>query len=138
MARKIDISQIRKAKANRYKPGATVDLSGDKKKGRAEALKKKPTKEVAKNSDRGITEKPAKKDSSKKPGRPVDLKKKPTRATSIRMHPDLIEVPKILAGISRKNVFTLYNEMIIETLQKYQKKYPGFLDDLKIPPKEEI
>jgi len=146
MARKIDLSQIRKAKANQYKPGETIDLSADKKEGRVEVTEKKPKKKtpVTKAKPKPVAEKipqatkAVKKAAPKKPGRPVDTGKKPTRATSVRMHPDLVEVPKILAGVSRKNVFTIYNEMIIDALQKYQKKYPGFLDDLKIPPKHEI
>lgn len=143
MARKIDLSQIRKAKANQYKPGETIDLSADKKESRVEVAEKKPKKQTPKAEPKPAAEKkpqakPEKKAAPKKPGRPVDNAKKPTRATSVRMHPDLVEVPKILAGVSRKNVFTIYNEMIVDALQKYQKKYPGFLDDLKIPPKDEI
>lgn len=129
MARKIDLSQIRKAKQNQYKPGEQVDLSSDEK--GKEVIVKKPKKE-------SVVKAAKPKPKPKKPGRPINTKKKPTRATSIRIHPDLIEIPKILAGVSRKNVFTIYNEMIIEALTKYQKKYPGLIDDLVVPPKNEI
>ena len=69
---------------------------------------------------------------------PTKTSDKPTRATSIRVHPDLVEVPKILAGITRKNVYSIYNEIIADALTKYKKKYPQILSDLEVPPKEEL
>lgn len=117
MSRKLDLNQLRQAKANQYKPDAVIT----------------PLKEEKKKK-----EKPVPPPSSKKAGRPVDVNKKPTKATSIRIHPDLVDVPKIIAGLTRKNVFSIYNEIIIDALKKYQKKYPDLLDDLKIPPKSEI
>lgn len=130
MARKLDINQLRKAKSNQFKPNATSDESQVE----VEQVKKKTTtpKYVA-----PVKKKVAKKE-VKKVGRPVSDDKKPTRATSIRVHPDLVDVPKILAGISRKNVYSMYNEIIADALVKYKKKYPELLADLNVPPKSEL
>ncbi len=119
MSRKLDLNQLRQAKANQYKPDAVIT----------------PLKEEKKKKEKPI---PVAPQAPKKAGRPVDENKKPTKATSIRIHPDLVEVPKIIAGLTRKNVFSVYNEIIIDALKKYQKKYPDLLDDLRIPPKNEI
>ena len=142
MARKIDLSKIREAKNTQFNPNKVKTTVTKKKVAQPEVVKE-PEEIVKLEPPKAVEEKPKAKKAIKKPkpsrvGRPVDKNKKPTRATSIRIHPDLIEIPKILAGVSRKNVFTIYNEMIIEALQKYQKKYPGLIDDLKAPPKEEI
>ncbi len=139
MARKIDLSKIREAKNTQFNPNKVKEATAKKKVEKPEVVEEPEIVEPPKAAE----EKPKAKKATKKQkpsrvGRPVDKNKKPTRATSIRIHPDLIEIPKILAGVSRKNVFTIYNEMIIEALQKYQKKYPGLIDDLKAPPKEEI
>ena len=129
MARRLDLSQLRKAKNNQFKPDEPVAKTEEE-----------STTATNQKSSKRITAKPSKSKpvENKKAGRPVDEDKKPTRATSIRVHPDLVEVPKILAGISRKNVYSIYNEMIVEMLVKYKKKYPQLLDDLKIPPQREL
>jgi hypothetical protein len=118
MSRKLDLDQLRRAKANQFNPDTVV----------------KPIKKEVREPKKAViaSSKP------KKAGRPIDKNKKPTKATSIRIHPDLVEVPKILAGLTRKNVFSVYNEIIIDALKKYQKKYPGLLDDIEVPPKGEI
>jgi hypothetical protein len=135
MARKLDLAQLRQAKNNQFIPNAAPVKKAE------ESIEKQPIKKKAKPNKQSastVKPKPVKEKVAGKAGRPVDMDKKPTRATSIRLHPNLVEVPKILAGISRKNVFSIYNEMIVETLLKYKKKYPGLLDDLVIPPKEEL
>lgn len=140
MARKIDLKQIQQAKNTQFNPNKVEEVTPKKKVEKPKVVVEEP--EIV-EPPKAVEEKPKAKKAAKKQkpsrvGRPVDKNKKPTRATSIRIHPDLIEIPKILAGVSRKNVFTIYNEMIIEALDKYQKKYPGLIDDLKAPPKEEI
>ncbi len=139
MARKIDLSKIREAKNTQFNPNKVNKTTAKPKTEKPEVVEEpeiveppKVVKEKPKANKVSKNQKPS------RVGRPVDKNKKPTRATSIRIHPDLIEIPKILAGVSRKNVFTIYNEMIIEALHKYQKKYPGLIDDLQAPPKEEI
>lgn len=135
MARKLDLAQLRQAKSNQFIPNVVKEEE------KVVAPVEKKVKTVKSPKPRAVkieTVAPAAKKNPKKAGRPIDHDKKPTRATSIRIHPDLVEIPKILAGVSRKNVFTIYNEMIVETLVKYKKKYPQLLDDLVIPPKGEL
>lgn len=135
MARKLDLAQLRQAKKNQFVPGAAKEETIVAK----EVAPKKEVKEKTTIAKKKVPkDKQPTKKSAGKAGRPINHDKKPTRATSIRIHPDLVEVPKILAGLSRKNVFSFYNEIIVEALIKYKKKYPGMLDDIKIPPKEEI
>lgn len=137
MARKIDLNKIREAKNTQFRPDRVEEPQPKKKEAPKKVAPPKP-KVAIKASSNPKPVKAAKKPEPKRVGRPVDKNKKPTRATSIRIHPDLIEIPKILAGVSRKNVFTIYNEMIVDALNKYQKKYPGLIDDLNAPPKEEL